>query len=280
MHKARYWESGPQALSCTLCPRFCILKDGEWGACGARRCLDGELFALSYGRVAALHVDPIEKKPLKRFMPGTLTLSLGAFGCNLFCDFCQNHSLSRSRPSDDVPFIPPEEIVERALAQGLPSVSYTYNEPLTNAEYVVDTATVARGRGLRNILVSNGYANEQVFEDVLALMDAMNIDVKSNRADAFRSRTGGALEIVMRNVERAAKRTHVEVTSLMVPGLCGPGDVEAIAQWLGTLGDIPLHITRYHPVKDGQAPATGVESMYDAKRRAENYLQTVYLGNV
>lgn len=280
MFSARYWENKPSAVLCTLCPRFCELGDGGWGACGARRRVGGALIAMSYGRVAALNIDPIEKKPLSRFMPGTKTLSIGAPGCNLFCDFCQNHTLSRSRPHDGIPYMPPGDIVAAAIEAGLPSISYTYNEPLTNAEYVVDTARLAGSAGLKNILVSNGYANEAAFGDVLELMDAMNIDVKSYRPDAFAKRTRGSLETVTRNVERAAERTHVEITSLMVPGLCDIDDIEAIAKWLGGLGDIPLHITRYHPVKQGQAPATDVYAMHEAKRRAERYLQTVCLGNV
>ncbi len=236
---------------------------------------------MSYGRLLALNADPIEKKPLKRFLPGTKTLSLGFAGCNLFCYFCQNASLSRARPNERIPFTPPEAIVETALGEGFPSISYTYNEPLINIEYVLDTARLARANGLKNILVTNGYCNPAPFAEALEVIDALNIDVKSFRQDAFKRDTGGTLPVVLRNVEYAAKRAHVEITALMVPGLCETVDVEQIASWLGGISSaIPLHITRYHPVGPNMPPPTDIAAMLDAKARAERFLDTVLLGNV
>ena len=281
MKQALYWHPENDAVRCTLCPRACLLQDGEWGLCGARHAEEGALYARSYGRLLALNADPIEKKPLKRFLPGTKTLSLGFAGCNLFCYFCQNESLSRARPNEHIPFTPPEAVVEAALREGFPSISYTYNEPLTNIEYVLDTARLAREKGLKNILVTNGCCNPAPFAHALEVVDALNIDVKSFREDAFKRDTGGALPSVLRNVEAAVKRAHVEVTALMVPGLCEAGDAEQIAKWLGGISRaIPLHITRYHPVKPGHPPATDISAMHDAKARAERYLETVFLGNV
>lgn len=281
MKQALYYHPENGSVRCTLCPRACLLKDGEWGLCGARQAAGGALYARSYGRLLALNSDPIEKKPLKRFLPGTRTLSLGFAGCNLFCYFCQNASLSRARPNENIPLTPPEAIVEAALREGFPSISYTYNEPLTNIEYVIETARLARASGLKNILVTNGYCNPAPFADVMEVIDALNIDVKSFRADAFARDTGGVLDVVLRNAEAAAKRAHVEITALMVPGLCEAGDVEQIAAWLGGVSPaIPLHITRYHPVQPDQPPAADIAAMRDAKTRAERHLDTVFLGNI
>ncbi len=281
MKIASYWHQSDSGVRCALCPRACLLNDGEWGLCGARRAENGVLYAKSYGRLLALNADPIEKKPLKRFLPGTQTLSLGFAGCNLFCYFCQNASLSRARPNERMPFTPPEAVVEAALREGFPSISYTYNEPLTNIEYVLETANMARAKGLKNILVTNGYCNPGPFEDALEVIDALNIDVKSFREDAFKRDTGGTLSVVLSNVEYAIKRAHVEVTALMVPGLCEAGDVEQIAKWLGGIDRaVPLHITRYHPVGPNQPPATDISAMQAAKARAERYMDTAFLGNV
>ncbi len=282
MNPALYWQpTENNAVRCLLCPRACTLKNGEWGLCGARRVENGQLFAMSYGRLLALNADPIEKKPLKRFLPGTKTLSLGFAGCNLFCYFCQNASLSRARPSERIPYTPPEAVVDAALREGFPSISYTYNEPLTNIEYVLDTARLASANGLKNIMVTNGYCNPGPFENALEYIDALNIDVKSFRADAFKRDTGGELSAVLRNVEAAAERAHVEITALMVPGLCEAEDVEQIAQWLGGISrQVPLHITRYHPVGPNMPPMTDISAMQGAKARAERFLETVFLGNV
>ncbi len=281
MKIASYWQPTDNGVRCTLCPRACALQDGEWGLCGARQSVGGALYAMSYGRLLALNADPIEKKPLMRFLPGTKTFSLGFAGCNLFCYFCQNASLSRARPNDNTHCTPPEVVVEAALSEDFPSISYTYNEPLTNIEYVLDTARLARAHGLKNILVTNGYCNSAPFADALEYIDALNIDVKTFREDAFKRDTGGALSAVLRNVEYAAQRAHVEITALMVPELCDAGDVEQIAAWLGGISRaIPLHITRYRPVGPNMPPATDINVMKEAKTRAEMYLDNVFLGNV
>jgi pyruvate formate lyase activating enzyme len=225
-------------------------------------------------------VDPVEKKPLKLFLPGTKTLSLGSSGCNLFCPFCQNMSISRARPISHV-VIESSKIIEEAQRAGLPSISYTYNEPVTFYEFVLDTARLAKENGIFNILVSNGHISPEPLEVLLPWIDALNIDIKTIDSSKFKTFCGGVLDVVLHTVERAAALSHVEITALMVPGLCDVNDVAQIACWLSKIrSDIPLHITRYFPVKKGQAPPTPVKEMQTALDKSRRYLKYVFLGNV
>ncbi len=281
MREADFWRKTEKGIECFLCPHTCKLDDGQWGLCGARKNEDGILRPKSYGRPNSLQIDPIEKKPLKNFLPGTKTLSFGCRGCNLFCPFCQNHTISRKRPEDSQQIMMPLEILEKAVQLGLPSVSYTYNEPGTFFEYLFDTASLIKGRGIKNIMVTNGYLNAGPWDKLLDVVDAMNIDVKSADEEAFKRTCGGDLGIVYANVESAIDRgCHVEITCLMVPGLCGIDSVTNVAKWLGKLDkDIPMHITRYFPF-NGQGEQTPVADMKKAQAFAQTSLNYVYLGNV
>jgi pyruvate formate lyase activating enzyme len=280
MIAAKYQTPQENGVLCTLCPHQCLLAEGEWGLCDARQVENGTLWARTYGKLTAIHVDPVEKKPLRLFLPGTETLSLGSSGCNLFCPFCQNMAISRARPFSHL-YIAPERVVEEAKHSGFPSISYTYNEPVTFYEYVLDTARLARENGIYNILVSNGHISPDPLDALLPWMDALNIDIKTFDADKFRTFCGGHLKTVLQTVERAASVCHVEITSLMVPGLCDVSDVIQIAQWLSRIRpDIPLHISRYFPVKKGQAPSTPIKQMRLAFEKAKRHLKHVFLGNV
>jgi pyruvate formate lyase activating enzyme len=280
MMPAKYQKPQENGVLCTLCPHHCLLSEGEWGLCDARQVENGTLWARTYGKLTAIHVDPVEKKPLRLFLPGTETLSLGSSGCNLFCPYCQNMSISRARPFSHLR-AEPEKIIEETQRFGLPSISYTYNEPVTFYEFVLDTARLAKENGIFNILVSNGHLAPEPLEELLPWIDALNIDIKTFDANKFSAYCGGALDAVLHTVERAAALSHVEITALMVPGLCDVDDVVRIAGWLSEIrSDIPLHITRYFPVKRGQAPPTSIKRMRMALEKSKRRLKHVFLGNV
>lgn len=268
-------------IRCTLCPQSCLIGPDHSGLCGTRRNIDNKLYAIGYGVVMAMHLDPVEKKPLRHFMPGSKTFSIGFAGCNLFCPYCQNSMLSRATPKGKS--LTPESILRFALSQNAPSISYTYSEPLVQFEFVRDTAMLAHKAGLKNILVSNGYINptplELFFHPDHPLMDAVNFDIKSSRPDAFQKTCRGKLEVVWNTVETVAGRTHMEVTALMVPGLCDVSDVLEIAKRLSPL-DVPLHISRYFPRGSGPHNETRDEDLQTACRAARLYLSHVHLGNV
>lgn len=277
MHPAKFFTREGDSIRCTLCPQSCRIREGGRGLCNTRARRDGQLFAEGYGRVLAMHLDPIEKKPLYHFLPGSSTFSIGFAGCNLFCPYCQNDSLSRALPRGEA--LTPHCIADAALRSGAPSISYTYSEPLVQYEFVYDTAALAHRAGLKNILVTNGYINPEPLTALLTHIDAMNIDVKSSRTDAFARTCKGRLDTVFDTVFLAAPRCHVEVTSLMVPGLCDVPDVHDIAERLTPL-NVPLHISRYFPRGAGPSEPTKISDMRAAQSLARQYLTHVYLGNV
>lgn len=242
------------------------------------------MVSLSYGRLTALMLDPIEKKPLLRFHPGNRILSAGSFGCNMRCPFCQNSDISMAGADTNTFDLPPEALVQRALtlrAHGNIGLAYTYNEPLVGIEYVTDCAVLARGHGLVNVLVTNGLVCEEPLTALLPFIDAMNIDLKAFTPEAYR-RLGGDLETVKRTIRLAAAACHVEVTTLAVPGLSdGAEEMRAEAAWLAEISaDIPLHITRFFPSyqMNGALPTPShtLEALRDI---ASQSLRYVYLGN-
>lgn len=282
---------GHEAI-CLLCPHGCRLRDGWSGLCRVRRNEGGLIRPVQYGRVAAVALDPVEKKPLRHFMPGTWTFSVGFFGCNLRCPYCQNFSLSMAdlpreartdearlasaRPMDS------SEIVAGALRSGAPSISYTYNEPLVAYETVLDTAELARRAGLRNIVVTNGYVQPEPMARLLPFIDAMNIDLKAFDDKVYRSWCGGSLQPVLDTITQCSAACHVEVTILVVPGMNDSLDaLEPAFVWLGRLDSrIPLHITRYFPANRYAAPPTDTMLLHRLRDAASRHLENVYVGNV
>ena len=272
-------------MICQLCFHRCGLAEGQTGLCRARGRRGGEIVPLNYGKVTSLALDPIEKKPLRRFHPGSLILSVGSFGCNLRCPFCQNQEISMAgedqlRTVD----VSPEQLAAQAeelVPQGSIGVAYTYNEPLVGYEYVRDCAALVHERGLCNVLVTNGTIEEAPWRALLPLIDAANIDLKGFTASWYR-RLGGDLDTVKRSIALAAERCHVEVTTLLVPGENdSAGEVRELARWLaGVDPGIPLHLSRFFPrYRMGAYPPTPVERVYQLAEEARAYLAHVYTGN-
>ncbi len=288
MKVADYWEynSDSDRIVCTLCPWTCRLNDGSAGVCGVRVRNGEKLYSLNYGRPAALAVDPIEKKPLYHFLPGTDIFSLGTYGCNLSCSFCQNWHLSRGSDSDSLPDHSPESIIQMTKQHACPSVAFTYNEPVIFAEYVRDIARIARQEQIRTVVVSNGYVSPAVRETLFENIDAANIDLKSFDPNFYRHETGGRLEAVLDTLRFLVERDiHVEITTLLIDGLNTDDDLlkrefEWIASNLSPL--VPLHLSAFHPAGDMMdRQATRPQTLINARVLAnEAGLPYVYLGNV
>ena len=273
-------------MKCRICPHHCDLSIGQTGRCRARRNIDGNIVPLNYGRVTSIALDPIEKKPLMRFHPGEFILSVGGFGCNLSCPFCQNHEISMAGEDFPTRLLPPEQLAEIAkeLAQetrGNLGVAFTYNEPFISFEYVMDTARLLKPLGLHTVLVTNGTVEQEPLEEILPWISAMNIDLKGFRQEYY-DWLGGNLETVKNTIRLSAESAHVEVTTLIVPGKNDSlEEMEKEAEWLaGISTDIPLHISRFFPryrVQD--RPPTPVERIHQLCQVAGKYLKYVYPGN-
>lgn len=272
------------SAKCGLCPRGCVIEEGKTGFCRARTCRDGRVVCGNYGMVTSLALDPIEKKPLSRFFPGSRILSAGSYGCNLRCPFCQNHEISMRGGEQDAEYVSPErlcEIARGARLRGNIGAAFTYNEPLVGYEYVADAAKLIKAAGMKTVLVTNGYIRGGPFEELLEHIDALNIDLKGFTEDFYRT-VGGDLETVKGNVALAARRAHVEVTTLVIPGLNdSEEDMRREAEWLASLdAGIVLHITRFFPrymMKD--RPPTPLETLRRLAAAARGYLPEVRLGN-
>lgn len=272
-------------MICQLCFHHCDLSEGQTGLCRARACRDGVIVPLNYGKLTSLALDPIEKKPLRRFHPGSMVLSVGSFGCNLRCPFCQNFEISMSREGEIERLeVSPEALADKALElrpYGNIGVAYTYNEPLVGYEYVRDCAALVHERGMVNVLVSNGTIEEAPWRELLPLLDAANIDLKGFTPEWYR-KLGGDLETVKRSISLAAERCHVEVTTLLVPGENdSEGEIRSLARWLESVDrNIPLHLSRFFPwYQMTDRPPTPVERVYHLADVAREYLSFVYTGN-
>lgn len=273
-----------KAARCELCPRRCYIRAGELGFCGARGYRSGRVQCLNYGRVTALALDAVEKKPFRRFAPGKTVLSAGSYGCNYRCPFCQNAAVSTARHGEiKTAKIGPEELVQRALSyrnEDCVGVAFTYNEPLVGYEYVLDGAYAAQKEGVMAAVVTNGSVCEAPMRRLLPFLDAINIDLKGF-SQACYDAYAGDLATVRRNIELAAASCHLEVTTLIVPGLNDSEEMmEAEAAYLASIDpDLPLHITRFYPRyrMTGRLP-TAMSSLLRLRAVAERHLNCVYLG--
>ena len=273
------------SVICELCFHHCRLEEGQTGFCRARTCRNGTVVPLNYGKLTSLALDPIEKKPLRRFHPGSLILSVGSFGCNLRCPFCQNHEISMAGETDiQTVEVSPARLAGKAAelrARGNIGVAYTYNEPLVSYEYVRDCAGLVREQGMVNVLVTNGTIEEDPWRALLPLIDAANIDLKGFTPAWYR-RLGGDLETVKRSIALAAERCHVEVATLLIPGENDSAEeIRELAQWLASISpEIPLHLSRFFPrYRMTDHPPTPVEQVYRLAEAARESLSYVYTGN-
>lgn len=270
---------------CTLCFHRCVLMDGQTGFCRARRNENGSIMSINYGKVTSLALDPIEKKPLVHFYPGSKILSVGSFGCNLACPFCQNYEIAAADEAHiKTVYICPQSLVQKALElvpQGNIGIAYTYNEPLVGYAYVRDCAAMARQHGLKNVLVTNGTICEEPLLALLPLIDAMNIDLKGF-TQRFYDRLRGDLETVKRTIALSAQACHIEVTMLIIPGKNDSDEEMAAASaWLGKINaEIPLHISRFFPRWQMlDVPVMPVAKIHHLANIARQYLRYVYTGN-
>ena len=277
-------ERKSEAAVCPVCFHHCRLAEGEKGLCRARKNIEGRIMSLNYGSVTALALDPIEKKPLRMFCPGAKILSVGSYGCNLQCPFCQNSSISQAdEKAVDTEYVSPEELVHIAGSlkkRGNIGIAFTYNEPLVGWEYVRDAARLARSAGLKTVLVTNGTCELNILEQILRYIDAMNVDLKGFSEEYYRM-CGGNLQEVKEFIERAAQKCHVEVTTLIVPG-CNDSDaeMEELSDWLSWISyGLPLHVTRYFPRFKMTTPATPVQTVYHLAEVARKNLRHVFVGN-
>jgi pyruvate formate lyase activating enzyme len=270
---------------CTICPQNCMIKPGASGICGVRgNDGSGSVHLTKYGSVSGYGTDPIEKKPLYHFYPGSKILSVGSFGCNLRCDFCQNSSISQSAPSHGVRRMMPSAIVaEACLIPENRGVAFTYNEPVVWFEFMRDIALLAKAAQLKTVVVSNGYVNQSALEEMIAFTDAFNIDLKFFNNDSYKKYTGGTLGPVLNSIREIAKAgRHIEITTLVIPGLNDSADeISAMASWIATeIGaDTPLHLSRYFPSYHRRTPATKTDTLKVLKNAASNHLDYVYTGN-
>ena len=270
---------------CQVCMHHCSLGPGQTGFCLARKNENGAVICGNYGRGTTMALDPTEKKPLKMFRPGSRILSVGSYGCNLRCPFCQNYEISMAdEAAAGALYISPKELAQKALeykAAGNIGVAFTYNEPLVGWEYVRDTAKLVREAGMVIVLVTNGSATLEVLEELLPFTDAMNIDLKGFRADYYRN-LGGDLETVKAFIRHAAASCHVEITTLIVPEENDSlEEMEEEAQWIASLdGEIPLHVTRFFPRyhMENREP-TDIGRVYLLAETARKYLKNVFVGN-
>ncbi len=280
-----------QAVQCRVCEHYCTLKPGEWGKCGVRVNRDGKLYLTVYAQPVAVHVDPVEKKPLFHFLPGSRALSIGTFGCNMQCAWCQNWDISQVRRKDPQreyvgDYLPPEQLVAICQREGIESIAYTYNEPTVFFEYTLETAKLAREAGIKNIYVSNGFMTREVIDALVPYLDGINVDLKAFREETYRRYTGARLEPVKRNIAYIARETPIwiEVTTLIIPDLNDSDEeLRAIATWLASVRPtIPWHVTAFYPTYKmtdrPPTPPSALDRAYEIGKAAG--LQFVYEGNI
>jgi pyruvate formate lyase activating enzyme len=270
---------------CTICPHNCHIRQGATGICGVRiNQGNGEVTLASYGSVSGYGTDPIEKKPLYHFYPGTVILSVGSYGCNLRCDFCQNCSISQEFDISSGRLMTPESIVADALRiPGNTGIAFTYNEPVVWFEFLRDTALKAREEGLKTVMVSNGYASSATISEAITFIDAFNIDLKFFSDKSYKRFTGGTMAPVLRSIcDIAQAGRHLEITTLVIPTLNDtPGEIGKMASWIvsETGRETPLHLSRYFPAYRRTTPGTAPEALAELHAVASGHLSYVYAGN-
>ena len=274
-------------IRCLACAHKCLIKKGKTGVCAVRKNVDGELYLLIYGKFASIAVDPIEKKPLHHFLPGSKSLSVGTVGCNFKCKWCQNYEISQASKKGD--FFgqekTPEEIVELAITSGCESISYTYNEPTIFIEFVKDTAELAKKKGIKNVLVTNGYFSKESFDYISDYIDAMNVDLKSINSKTYEKYCGAKLKFVLENIKKInAKGIHLELTTLVIPGINdSQKELKKIASFIFSVNkNLPWHISRFFPKYElKNKNITPMETLTNAYKTGKKIgLKFIHIGNV
>lgn len=284
VHEARFWDKEGDSIICHLCPHECRLSEGQSGKCHVRQVRDGILYSLSYGYPAAMHSDPIEKKPLYHFLPGTSTFSIGTYGCNLSCKFCQNWELSTCYHESDA-YYSPEDIIDLVKKSTCSSISFTYNEATVFAEYIIDISRLAAAEDIPCIMVTNGYINPEARKEVYKNISAVNIDLKGFSDDFYRIHTAAHLQAVLDTILWCFKTgIHTEITTLLIPGLNDSKNMlESQCSWLqkNALNDLPLHFSAFYPQHlYSHLPQTSQKSLIQAVNIAKKSgLHYIYNGN-
>lgn len=286
--EAKYYKNlGGGAVQCQLCPRFCVLANGETGFCRVRKNINGKLYSLVYNQPVSVHLDPIEKKPLFHFLPGTAAYSLATVGCNLRCLYCQNWEISQVGPEQVKSVkMTPEQVVEQALASGAKSIAYTYSEPTVFFEYMLATAKLAKEKGLKNVMISAGYINPEPLKELSQYLDAIKIDLKAFNSNFYKRIVGGELESVLNTLKIIKEQgVWLEIVYLVVPGENdNPEEIKQMSRWIRqNLGDnVPLHFSRFYPIyKLVNLPSTPEQTVKNLRQIALNEgLKYVYTGNL
>lgn len=274
-------------VKCNLCPRYCLLNDGQNGFCFIRKNIDGTLYSTAYGNPTGFGTDPVEKKPLFHFLPSSQILSFGTIGCNMGCQFCQNWQTTKMRQDNVYDFISPEEIVSYCQAKNIPSIAFTYNDPNIFGEFVIDVSAEARKKGIKTVMVTAGYINKEPRAEIYKNIDAANIDLKSIRKEFYKKYCLAEIEPVLDTIKWVVEETNIllELTTLLIPGLNDSDEeIKEMCTWiLNELGnDIPLHFTAFHPTyKMTDLPGTSPQVLFKAYDIAvRTGLKYVYLGNI
>ena len=285
--EAMYYTATPRGLKCLRCPNECTIKEGELGDCHNHLTYNGKLYTIAYGNPCAVHIDPIEKKPLLHFLPESSAFSIATAGCNLACLNCQNWSISQKSPRETRNFdLMPDKVIEAAIESDCESIAYTYSEPITFYEYTYDTAILARNAGIKNVLVSAGYINEEPMRKLARVIDAANIDLKSFKDSIYLKLNAGKLEPVLRTLKILNEEgVWLEITNLIIPGWTDDFDmIREMCDWLYKNGfaDNPLHFSRFQPLyKLTQLPPTPLSTLTKAREIAlDSGIKYVYIGNI
>lgn len=281
MKEALFYEVVDNKIRCLLCPHRCLIKEDKKGICGRRINKEGKLYSIIYEECSSLAMDPIEKKPLYHFYPGSRILSLGTTGCNFKCPFCQNWHISQGEaPTNKIDSL---QIISLAKEEGSIGLAYTYSEPLIWYEFVLETAEQAQKEGLKNVLVTNGYINRKPLLRLLPYLDALSIDLKAFKDSFYKKYCGGSLTPVLKTIETSKRSALVELTTLIIPGLNdSQEEIKALVQWVSSqVGrDTPLHFSKYYPQYKMDIPPTSVETLKKARSIALEKLDYVYIGNI
>jgi len=278
----KLYDKENKGIKCLLCPHGCVLQEDAVGLCLGRIRKNDKIIPIFYGKPSGISIDPIEKKPLYHFFPGTKILSIGFLGCNLKCQFCQNYEISQT--NDKVTYsLSPNELLSLMQEKNINNLAFTYNEPIINFEYIFDVFKLTKKKNYKNVLVTNGYINKEPLNEILKYTDALNIDLKFFSNESYKKYTGGYLDIVLDTIKICfEQKKHIEITTLIIPELNTDEKlIENIIKKLSEISpDIPYHLSRYFPAYKLDLPPTGIKQLEKIKQLFQKYFNYVYTGNV